>query len=146
MGTTRRQIIVSAGAAALAPTAAWASPDTMRAAMDEFTGGKIAMPGKVTLELPALVENGNSVPVRILVETRMTPEDYVSVIALFSEKNPESNIGRFHLGARSGKAEVSTRIRLADSQRIVAVAKLSDGSFWSGNADLIVTLPACVET
>ena len=75
----------------------------------------------------------------------MTPEDHVKSIHVFNEKNPQPNIGSFYLGPRAGRAQVSTRIRLADTQKIVAIAELTDGSFWSDSVDVIVTLAACTE-
>ena len=98
------------------------------------------------LDIPPLVENGNSVPVTVTVESPMTTADFVKSIALFNERNPQPNVAHFHLAPRAGRATVSTRIRLGDSQNIVAIAQMSDGSFWSDSAELIVTLPACVET
>jgi sulfur-oxidizing protein SoxY len=99
----------------------------------------------VTIDIPLLVENGNAVPTTVTVESPMTAADHVTDIALFNERNPLPDIAHFHLGPRSGRAKVSTRIRLGDSQTITAVARMSDGSFWSATADLIVTLPACIE-
>jgi len=122
-----------------------ATTDTMQAAIREFSGGAQIVPGRVTLDIPPLVENGNSVPLTITIDSPMTEKEFVKVIAVFNEKNPQPNIATFHLNARSGRARVSTRIRLGDSQNIVAVAQLSDGSLWSGSAELIVTLPACIE-
>ena len=75
----------------------------------------------------------------------MAPEDHVASIHVFNEKNPQPNIGNFYLGPHAGRAQVSTRIRLADSQKIVAIAKLSDGSFWSASVEVVVTLAACTE-
>jgi sulfur-oxidizing protein SoxY len=95
--------------------------------------------------VPPLVENGNTVPITVSVVSPMTEADHVRSIHVFNEKNPQPNIGNFHLGVRSGRAQVSTRIRLADSQKIIAIAKLSDGSFWSASADVVVTLAACTE-
>jgi sulfur-oxidizing protein SoxY len=100
----------------------------------------------VALEIPPLVENGNSVPLTVRVDSPMTPQDFVRSIAIFNEKNPQPNVAHFHLSPRAGRAAVSTRIRLGDSQNIVAIAQLSDGTFWSDTAELIVTLPACVES
>ena len=122
-----------------------ATPEEMQAAIDKVTGGARVTPGKVTLELPQLVENGNTVPMSVRVESPMTPEDHVRAIHVFNEKNPQPNIGNFYLGPNSGRAQVSTRIRLADSQKVVAIAKLSDGSFWSVSVDVVVTLAACTE-
>jgi sulfur-oxidizing protein SoxY len=102
-------------------------------------------PGRIKLDLPPLVENGNAVPLAISVESPMTVEDHVKTIAVFNQKNPQPNVATFHLGPRSGRASVSTRIRLADSQTVIAIAQMSDGSFWSDSADVVVTLAACVE-
>jgi sulfur-oxidizing protein SoxY len=144
---TRRSLVGFgvAGLAWLTVRPAQASPETMAAALQDFTAGASAREGRVTLEIPPLVENGNSVPLTIKVASPMSEADHVRTIAVFNEKNPQPFIARFHIGPWSGRAEVGTRIRLGDSQKIVAVAAMSDGSFWSGSADLVVTLPACVE-
>jgi len=117
----------------------------MEAAIRAFAEGGDIRPGRVTIDIPALVENGNAVPTTITVDSPMTAADHVRSIALFNERNPLPDIAVFHLGPRSGRARVSTRIRLGDSQTIMAVARLSDGSLWSATAELIVTLPACIE-
>jgi sulfur-oxidizing protein SoxY len=122
-----------------------ATPDTMAAAIKEVAGEAPIRKGKVKIDVPPLVENGNAVPVTISVESPMTAADHVKSIHLFNEKNPQPNIIGVHLGPRAGKAQLSTRIKLAAAQTIVAVAQLSDGSFWSGDADVIVTIAACVE-
>ena len=109
------------------------------------TGGAAVRTGKVKLDIPPLVENGNTVPMTVSVSHPMAPEDHVKSIHVFNEKNPQPNIANFHLGPHTGRAQVSTRIRLADSQKIVAIAKLSDGSFWSASVDVVVTLAACTE-
>ena len=96
-------------------------------------------------EIPPLVENGNTVPMTVSVESPMTAENHVKSIHVFNEKNPQPNIGNFHLGPHAGRAQVSTRIRLADSQKVVAIARLSDDTFWSASVDIIVTLAACTE-
>ncbi len=128
----------------LAPPAR-ATPEAMVAAIRAFTGGAPIQKGKVALDIPALVENGNSVPLKVTVESAMRADDFAQTIAVFNERNPQPNVAVFHLTPRSGRADVSTRIRLGDSQTIVAVARMSDGTFWSDQADLVVTLPACVE-
>ena len=109
------------------------------------TGGAAVKTGKVKLDIPPLVENGNTVPMTVSVNHPMAPQDHVRSIHVFNEKNPQANIGNFHLGPHNGRAQVSTRIRLADSQKIVAIARLSDGSFWSASVDVVVTLAACTE-
>jgi sulfur-oxidizing protein SoxY len=141
----RRVFLVSAGALALGVSAR-ASADAMHEAMNAVLEGAKPREGRVKLELPPLVENGNTVPFSVSVESPMTERDHVRSIHVFNEKNPQPNVGDFFLGPRSGRASVSTRIRLADSQTVVALAQMSDGSWWSGSADVIVTLAACTET
>jgi len=146
--TTRRRFLAAVGAAALAPVLvrpARATPAMMAAAIREVVGEAPVREGKVTLDLPPLVENGNAVPMTVAVESPMTAADHVKAIHVFNERNPQPYVATFHLGPRAGKAQVSTRVRLADSQKVVAIAELSDGSFWSASADLVVTLAACIE-
>ena len=101
--------------------------------------------GKVTLDIPALIENGNGVPLAVSVDCPMTEAEYVKAIHVFTEKNPLPNVVSFHLGPRAGRASVATRVRLADTQTVVAICELSDGSFWSGSVAVVVTLAACLE-
>jgi sulfur-oxidizing protein SoxY len=122
-----------------------ATPAMLTTAMRDVVGTAVVHTGKVKLDVPPLVENGNTVPLTVSVASPMTPEDHVKSIHVFNEKNPQPNVGNFYLGLRAGRAQVSTRIRLADSQKIVAIAKLSDGSLWSASADVVVTLAACTE-
>jgi sulfur-oxidizing protein SoxY len=146
-GSTRREVLAGAGfLSLLAVRPALATPETMDAAIRSFTGGKEMKDGRVALDIPPLVENGNSVPLGVSVESPMTPQDHVKTIAVFNERNPQPDVVRFHLTPKAGRAAVSTRIRLGDSQTIVAVAQMSDGTFWRASANLIVTLPACVES
>jgi len=109
------------------------------------TGGVAARRGRVKLELPLLADNGNSVPVKIAVQSPMTPADHVRSIRLLSERNPEREMAVFHLGPRAGVAEISSRVRLAGSQRVVALAEMSGGSWWMETADVVVTLSACID-
>jgi sulfur-oxidizing protein SoxY len=142
----RRTAALAAGAAALWPgLEARATPEAMQRAMRDILGEAEARPGKVTLDIPALVENGNAVPLTVSVERPMTQEDHVKAIHIFNEKNPQPHVMSLTLGARAGRARAATRIKLADSQQVVAIAELSDGSFWQGSADVIVTLAACTE-
>lgn len=129
--------------AAAASTAA-AAPE-MEAAIRSFTGGAKINPGKVKLDVATLVDNGNAVPVSVTVDSPMTSAEHVAAIAIFNERNPLPDVARFTLGPRAGKAAVSTRMRLATSQKLMAVAKLSDGSYWSHTVDVVVTLAACIE-
>ncbi len=150
--STRRQFLGLAGGAAVAGAVpivtlrpAEATPAMLTSAISNVTQGAPVKTGKVKLDVPPLVENGNTVPMTVSVDNPMTAENHVRSIHVFNEKNPQPNIGNFHLGPQAGRAQVSTRIRLADSQKIVAIAKLSDGSFWSVSVDVVVTLAACTE-
>lgn len=144
---TRRQVLVAgAGLASIALLRpARADVPAMESAIHEFVGKAKVSRGKVHLDIPPLVENGNAAPVTLTVDSPMTPKDFVKAIALFNEKNPQPNVAVFHIGPRAGRAQVSTRMRLATSQKITAIAALSDGTFWSDSADVIVTLAACIE-
>ncbi len=146
--STRREFLsLAGGAAALAVTLrpAEATPATLAAAIRQVVGDAQVKTGKVKLDIPPLVENGNTVPMTVSVASPMAPEDHVKSIHVFNEKNPQPNIGNFYLSPQAGRAQVSTRIRLADSQKVVAIAKLSDGTFWSASVDVVVTLAACTE-
>ncbi len=142
----RRVFILSTGALAFGAVMRGARADAMHEAMSAVLEGATPRAGRVKIELPPLVENGNTVPFSVSVESPMTERDHVRSIHVFNEKNPQPNIGDFFLGPRAGRAAVSTRIRLADSQTIVALAQMSDGSWWSGSANVIVTIAACTET
>ena len=150
--STRRRFLGLAGGAAVLGAVpvvtvrpAEATPAMLASAIRNVTGGAAVKTGKVKLDVPPLVENGNTVPLTVSVASPMTMDDYVKSIHVFNEKNPQPNIGNFYLGPQSGRAQVSTRIRLADSQKVVAIAQLSDGSFWSTSVDVVVTLAACTE-
>ncbi|MCP5152856.1 MAG: SoxY-related AACIE arm protein [Ectothiorhodospiraceae bacterium] len=149
----RRHFLRITGAIATAamvggPVEAQRRRGTMReleAAVRATVGEGPIVEGRVTVEIPALVENGNAVPLTVRVESPMSADDHVRAIHVFSEKNPRPSIVSFHLGPRAGRAEISTRIRLVDTQTVVAVAETSDGRRWSGRTDVVVTLAACLE-
>jgi sulfur-oxidizing protein SoxY len=122
-----------------------ATPAMLATAIRNVVGEAPVRTGKVKLDVPPLVENGNTVPMTVSVSNPMTSDDYVKSIHVFNEKNPQPNVGNFYLGPHAGRAQISTRIRLADSQKIVAIARLSDDSFWSTSVDVVVTLAACTE-
>jgi len=122
-----------------------ATPAAMQDAIRKVVGSARVNPGRVKLDLPPLSENGNAVPLTVSVESAMSPADHVKAIHVFNEKNPQPDVASFYLGPRAGRATVSTRIRLADTQTVVAIAELSDGSFWSARAAVVVTLAACLE-
>jgi sulfur-oxidizing protein SoxY len=151
--TSRREFLLAAGGVAaglglgsvIAVEPARATPAEMQEAIRKVVGGARVNPGRVKLDLPPLIENGNAVPLTVIVESPMTEADHVRAIHVFTAKNPQPYVVSFHLGPRAGRAKVATRIRLADSQTVVAIGELSDGSFWSAGADIVVTLAACLE-
>ena len=150
--TTRRCFLRLAGGAAVAGSVPIvtlrpleATPAMLTAAIRNVVGEAPVRTGKVKLDIPPLVENGNTVPMTVSVTSPMTPEDYVKSIHVFNEKNPQPNMGNFYLTPSSGRAQISTRIRLADTQKVVAIARLSDDSFWSVSTEVVVTLAACTE-
>jgi sulfur-oxidizing protein SoxY len=139
----RDALTAGAGLAMLALVRpASATPAEMAAAINTFTGGAKPQTGKVTFDIAQLIDNGNAVPVTISVDS---PVENLKAIAIFTERNPQTEVAIFTLTPRSGKAQVSTRIRLATSQRLVAVARMGDGSYWSHQVEVIVALAACVE-
>ena len=144
---TRRTIMLTLASAAviggLRP--ALAEPHDMEAAIRTFSGGREIKPGKVKIDISPLVENGNSASMGVEVDHPMTPDAYVKRIAIFNEKNPQPEVAVFHLNPRCGSSKVATRIRLATTQNIAAVAELSDGSLWSDRVEVIVTIAACME-
>lgn len=142
----RHVLICLAAAAALVSPRLKASPVRLHQAIAAFTGGRPIGSGRVRLDIPTLVENGNSVPVSVQVDSPMSETAHVRRIALFSEKNPQAQVAVFHLGPRNGRAQVGTRMRMADSQQIVALVEFSDGSFQEARVDVIVTLAACIES
>lgn len=150
MTRTRRGWLAagSAGVAVvlLQPWAARAeiSP-ALQAAIDRFTGGVPVQTGRVTLAVDAVVENGNTVPVSVSVQSPMTAEQHVRSIAIFTELNPQPEVAVFHLGPASGRAQVSTRMRMAKSQNVIAMAKMNDGSVWQHRVAVSVALAACLE-
>ena len=142
----RRELVLGLWATPLVVVRpAWATSSEMEAAIRGYTNGKPVTRGRVKLDVPQLVENGNAVPVTVSVQSPMTAAEHVTGIAIFNDRNPQRDVVRFTLTPRSGKALVSTRIRLATSQQLVAVARLSDGSHWSDAVDVLVTLAACLE-
>jgi sulfur-oxidizing protein SoxY len=129
----------------LAVRPAEATPATMQDAIRAVIGAAPVTKGRVKLELPPLSENGNAVPLTVSLESAMTAAEHVRAIHVFTEKNPQPEVVSFRLGPRAGRARVSTRIRLADTQTVIAIGELSDGSFWSAETAVVVTLAACLE-
>jgi sulfur-oxidizing protein SoxY len=144
-GATRRTVMIGGLAATIGLERARATPAQMLAAIRNVVGTAPVRKGRVQLDVPPVVENGNTVSLVVAVESAMTATDYVKTIHVFNEKNPQPYVIAVHLGPRAGKAKISTRIRLADTQTLTAIAEMNDGTFWSATADVVVTLAACVE-
>ena len=155
--TSRREfLILGCGAASLAaastaaeaqltPNIAALRKAALENAMREVTGGAPVRRGRVRLDLPPLVDNGNSVSVTVNVDSPMTSADHVRAIHIFTEKNPQPNVINAWLGPRAGRARITTRTRIADTGTVVAIAQMSDGTFWSDSVTVVVTLSACLE-
>jgi sulfur-oxidizing protein SoxY len=144
--TSRRGFLLGLGLAlAIRVDRAHAAPAATEEAIRRVIGTAKVTPGKVTLVLPPLSENGNAVPMTVRIESPMTATDHVKAVHVFTEKNPQADVVSFRFGPRAGRAVVSTRIRLADTQAVTAIAEMSDGSFWSTSANVVVTLAACLE-
>jgi sulfur-oxidizing protein SoxY len=161
--STRREFMLAAGGAVAgmalsqaslaqsgigpgrSPRPTQASAASTLQAVHKVVGAATVTKGRVTVDLPALIDNGNGVPLSVSVDSPMTEADHVKAIHVFAEKNPLPNVVSFRLGPRAGRARVATRIRLADTQTVFAICELSDGSFWSGSVDVVVTIAACLE-
>src|SRR3954467_4187339 len=145
--TRRAALMLGAGGATLAlvgrPDEARATPGETDAEIAKFTGGKAAERGKISIDLPEIAENGNTVPLSILVDSPMTADDHVSDIMVVAEANPRPGLAVFHLTPQSGRAEVATRIRMAATQNIVVVAKTSKGQFFTEQKQVKVTIGGC---
>jgi sulfur-oxidizing protein SoxY len=145
-----RRELLTASAALLAFAAvgghakmAGATPAEVADAVKKLTNNAALKPGKVTLELPEIAENGATVPLTVKVDSPMTDKDHVSAIHIFAENNPRPVILSVKMGARAGKAEFSIRIRLAQSQNVQAVAVMSDGQAFTAKKEVKVTAGGC---
>jgi sulfur-oxidizing protein SoxY len=151
--TSRRQFLaLVSGALAAAEVRAQLDPNiqarraaALEAAIRKLTGGKPVRAGKVKLDVPPLVDNGNTVPLSVSVASPMTSAEHVKAIHLLTEKNPQPHVVSVFLGPRAGRASIATRARIADTGKVMALAQLSDGSFWSDTVSVVVTLSACLE-
>lgn len=113
--------------------------------VQQWAGGRPVTEGRVWLEAPPLVENGNTVPISVRVDSPMTAAAHVQEIVLYNSGNPQREVLRAQLTPACGVPELHTRIRLATTQYLVALARLSDGTQWSHHVEVLVTLAACIE-
>jgi sulfur-oxidizing protein SoxY len=152
-GLSRRRLLQAAGAgtvamagASLVPreaAAQAAKPGAHQELLNKLVNGKKAQAGKVTVRMPEIAENGNTVPITVSVDSPMTPQNYVKSVHVVADDNPNPEVMSVHFSPASGKAEISTRMRLAKTQNVIAYAELSDGSVWSGKAEAKVTIGGC---
>ena len=148
--TARRDFLMQVSALGAAtvlvrPVAALAADDPLVTLTSAYAGKGQVREGRVTIDIAPLVDNGNSVPITVTVQSPMSETDRVVGIAIFNEKNPQPQVAEFTLGPRAGRARVATRIRLATTQKLVAVAKMTDGSCWTHTVEVVVSLAACLE-
>ena len=152
MTSRRRFLGLAAGALAAAHARAQLDPNiavkrriALDSAIAKVTRGTALRQGKVKLEVPPLIDNGNAVPVTVTVDSPMTTAEHVKAIHVLTEKNPQPYVLSAYFGPRAGRARLATRARIADSGRVIAIAELSDGTYWSQTVSVIVTLSACLE-
>jgi sulfur-oxidizing protein SoxY len=143
--TTRRRFLMLAGGALASANIEALRKAALRDAVRKVTGDAQVRPGRVKLDVPPLIDNGNTVPLSVEVESPMTGADHVKAIHVFTEKNPQPYVITARLGPRAGRARISTRARIADTGTVLAIAEMSDGSFWSDSVHVVVTLSACLE-
>ena len=145
----KRRVFLASSAGLMAcivrPSAALTQSSVLSALVNQYAAGGTVREGRVKFDIAPLVDNGNSVPVEVTVESPMTQAQHVIGIALFNEKNPQNDIALFTLSPLAGRARVATRIRLALSQQLVAVAKMNDGSCWTHTVEVLVTIASCIE-
>jgi sulfur-oxidizing protein SoxY len=143
----RQALMLGAAAAGSAAFGASTRPSLAKNDSDElikkFTGGKTPTEGRVKLDLPEIAENGNTVPMTVSVESPMTEQSHVTDVLVVADENPRGGVVTFHFTPASGVAEANTRIRLASTQNITAVAKMNDGSFYSASKQVKVTIGGC---
>lgn len=143
---TRRQALAVGGSAiivaAIGLKPALAANNSQQI-IEEFTGGKAASEGKISLDLPEIAENGNTVPISLTVDSPMTKDNYVKRVVVVADGNPRGGVATFHFSPASGVAEASTRMRLAKTQNVIAIAEMSDGSFYKASKQVKVTVGGC---
>jgi sulfur-oxidizing protein SoxY len=142
---SRRAVLaLTLAGAVLLPRKGFASlPPNVQTAIDKIRAGRTAQEGRITLRLPAIAENGNTVPLGIMVESPMTAADHVKTIHVFATGNPTPEVAVFHLTPAMGRANADTRIRLGQTQDVVALAEMADGNLFMARAEVKVTIGGC---
>ena len=148
-GRFNRRQVLSIGAGVLAAAGLGVPVTPAHAANDaqdliaKFTGGKTPVEGKVKLDLPEIAENGNTVPMTVTVDSPMTEQSHVTDVLIVADGNPRGGVATFHFSPASGAAEANTRVRLAATQNITAIAKMNDGSVFATTKQVKVTIGGC---
>ena len=143
--TRRRALAAGLAALPLLPALAWADVEPEVAAFKAYVAGRTVRPGRLVLDIPRLADNGNVVPVRIAMPGPFALGAEVRTIHLFSEKNPVPQMAVFHFPLPLARVEIESRIRLAGTQRVAAVATMADGTLYAATADIVVTVSACID-
>jgi sulfur-oxidizing protein SoxY len=138
-------LFAGAAKAQLPPNIAEIRKKALDEAIRKVVGGAQVRQGKVKLDVPPLIDNGNAVPLAVEVASPMSATDHVKAIHVFTERNPQPYVLTAHLGPRAGRARIATRARIADTGTVTAIAQLSDGTFWQDSVKVVVTLSACLE-
>ena len=146
----KRRTFIATSAALVAtvivrPAAALTQSEVLVPLVKAYAAGGTIREGRVKFDIAPLVDNGNSVPIEVTVDSPMTQAQHVVGIAVFNEKNPQSDVAQFTLTPLSGHARVATRMRLAVTQQLVAVAKMNDGNCWTHTVEVLVTIASCIE-
>jgi sulfur-oxidizing protein SoxY len=147
---SRRRLLISAGgggaamaAMTLVPGLVLADAASVAESMTALIGDAAPSEGRIELDLPQIAENGNTVPISISIDSPMMADDYVKAVHVFAEGNPRPNVASFHFTPACGEATCSTRIRLAKTQNIVAVAQMNNGDVYMAKAEVKVTIGGC---
>ncbi|MEX2481684.1 MAG: thiosulfate oxidation carrier protein SoxY [Gammaproteobacteria bacterium] len=143
---TRRRLLqqtVAVWAMTLPALPLAADSPAVQAAIDAIIGDRDAESGELSLTTPAIAENGNTVPIAVAAGGRFTADDYVEAIHILAPGNPVPEVVSFHFTPRSGYARAATRIRLAETQDVIAIAELSDGRVWRTANEVKVTIGGC---
>ena len=150
MAPTRRQMLITLGGGGVAlatltmlPALGRADATAVDAAIKELVGDGTLAEGRIALDLPQIAENGNTVPLTVEVDSPMTEADYCKAVHVFADKNPRPDVATFKFTPACGKAVASTRMRLAKTQNVVAVAEMSDGSVYMAKSEVKVTIGGC---
>ena len=147
LSNRRQAMAIGAGALAAAlfggPINEASAANNAEELIKKFTGGKSPATGRVKLDLPEIAENGNTVPMTVLVESPMSEQSYVEAVLVVADGNPNAGVATFHFSPASGAAEANIRIRLATSQNVIAIAKMNDGSLFTASKQVKVTIGGC---